>query len=156
MLKYCLEKWNKNRTYLENALREDMSLHNCDYEYLVRLVVRYILNDNVYDGTWSTDNITTIDNGEYQGTLLFVIPEETYQPNEYEYLMTYIGYGSCSVCDTLQSIQPWESRALTDEELEGFMTLCKDIVTNIIKPWNAGWRHDDRFDVVSMEDSDAN
>ena len=159
MLKYCLDKWNSNKGYLEAALREDESLCNCDYEYLVRLVVRHILNVGVeeYDFvTWNEGEITTIDNGEYQGTLLFVIPRYTYQPNEYEYLMTYVNYGSCSGCDTLQHIQPWDYGKLTDDEVKDFMTLCKDILTNIVKPWNNGWRHDDRFDVVTMEGANEN
>ena len=158
MLKYCLDKWNKNRDRLEDVLRTDWELYRCDYEYLVKLVIKHILNDEEceYGDKWDADRITTIDNGDYQGTLLFVIPNATYQPSEYEYLLTYIGYGSCSVCDYLQSIQPWEARDLTDQEVKNFMALCKDILTNIIKPWNQGWRHDDRFEVVTMEDTDAN
>lgn len=152
MLKYCLEKWNKNKDVLENKLREDTSLYNCDYGYLVNLVVEHILNVGSTDYAWSSDKITEIDNGDYQGTLLFLIPRRTYQPSEYDYLMTYIGYGSCSVCDYLQSIQPWEKRTLNDNEVKKFMSLCKDILTNMIKPYNGGWREDDRFTVVTMED----
>lgn len=153
MLKYCLEKWNKNKENLEAQLREDDELYSCDYEYLVRLVVDHILNDDPSDYTWESGEITVIDNGEYQGTLLFLIPERTYQPSEYQYLMTYIGYGSCSVCDYLQSIQPWEKRKLNDDEVKDFMGLCKDILTNIVKPYNGGWREDDRFNVVTMEEN---
>lgn len=153
MLKYCLEKWNKYKDVLETALRTDDTLYNCDYEYLVGLVTKHILNNGDNDYRWSEDNITVIDDGDYQGTLLFLIPKKTYQPSEYEYLMTYIGYGSCSVCDHLQSIQPWEKRTLNDNEVKNYMFLCKDLITNMVKPYNCGWREEERFTVVTMEET---
>lgn len=151
MLKYCLEKWNTNKNLLEAHLRRDEKVSEYSYSDLVRLVVEHILNRGSDDIQWNTERIETIDHGDYQGTLLFVIPERTYQPSEYEYLMTYIGYGSCSVCDYLQSIQPWENRPLSDKEVKDYMGLCKDILTNMTKPYNCGWREDDRFTTVTME-----
>lgn len=153
MLRYCLDKWNNNKDFLEAKLREHTTLYNCSYEDIVKLVVEHVLNNGDDDYRWSTDGITMIDDGDYQGTLLFLIPQKTYQPSEYEYLMTYIGYGSCSVCDYLQSIQPWEKRNLNDDEVKSFMGLCKDILTNMIKPYNGGWREDERFNVVTMEEN---
>ena len=91
------------------------------------------------------EKITEIDNGDYQGTLLFLIPFDTYQPFEYEYLMTFVGYGSCSGCDTLQSIQHGYHQKLTEGQVNDFMTLCKDILTNTIRPYNCGWREQEVF-----------
>lgn len=34
-----------------------------------------------------------------------------------------------------------------------FMNICKDLICNAIKPYNYGWRHDDRFDVVEEGDN---
>lgn len=167
MLKYCLDKWNENKDKLEAVLRKDKNIYECDYKYLVKLVVNVILNDDKgedeYHGycRWNSEKITEIDNGDYQGTLLFLIPQETYQPSEYEYLMTYVGYGSCSGCDTLQHIQSicWyddededdEDCALKEKAIKEYLALCKDILTNMIKPYNGGWRNDERFEVVTME-----
>ncbi|MFQ4588371.1 hypothetical protein C4V12_02400 [Clostridioides difficile] len=118
----------------------------CSYEDLVKLSVKHILNDNINeDDEWDVDNISEIDNGHYQGTLLYLIPKKTYQPNEYEYLMTYVGYGSCSDCDTLINIQDSDS----EDSIEDYMCLCKDIICNIIKPYNFGWREDDKYNVVN-------
>ena len=44
MLKYCLDKWNKNKGLLEEQLRKDTKLNSCEYSYLVKLVVDFILN----------------------------------------------------------------------------------------------------------------
>ena len=86
------------------------------------------------------------DNGDYQGTLLYIIPFDKYQPEEYEYLMTFINYGSCSACDTLLSIQDYGEEKLTDDQVKDFMKLCKDILMNTIKPYNSGWQHTDKYD----------
>lgn len=158
MLKYCYEKWNKNKGLLEAALRET-NLCDQSYSSLLGLTVKYILNDGLgkddynYDNQWDTGKITVIDNGDYQGTLLFLIPKNTYQPSEYEYLMTYIGYGSCCCCDYLQSITPWDDdEPVTDEVIKKFMSPCKDFIMNMIKPYNSGWRQDAEFEHVTMEE----
>lgn len=146
MLKYCRDKWDENKDKLETALREAENLNTCDYDTLVKMVVEYILNPSAdYSDTYDKDSITIIDNGDYQGTLLFMIPTKTYQPSEYNYLLTYVGYGSCSGCDTLQAIQGWGDKKLTDTQVKDFMILCKDLVCNIVKPYNIGWRTDDKY-----------
>lgn len=153
MIKYCLDKWNKNRERLEEVLSKDTKLNNCEYEYLVKLVVDNILNDedNGYGESWDSSEITVIDNGDYQGTQLFIIPAKTYQPSEYEYLMTYVNYGSCSGCDTLLNIQEWSDKEPpTATQLKDYMMLCKDLITNMIKPYNCGWRENKEFETVVM------
>lgn len=152
MLKYCYEKWDKNKDKLENALRNDDRIGEHSYLDLLRITVKHILNnDNApYSREWNTKRITQIDDGDYQGTLLFLIPEATYQPSEGEYLMTYIGYGSCGGCDVLQSIQPWEEGLPSEETVKNYMALCKDFITNMIKPYNHGWRQDGKFEQVTM------
>jgi hypothetical protein len=147
MLKYCLKKWNKNKGLLEERLKKDATLNSCDYTDLVKLVVDFILNphEEYEDNKWDSKHITVVDNGDYQGTLLFLIPRDTYQPGEYDYLMTYVGYGSCSGCDTLKAIQEWNDAPLTERQVKDFMTLCKDLVTNMVKPYNGGWRSEEEF-----------
>lgn len=151
MLKYCLRKWDENKKYLERQIKIDTSLNSCEYVYLVKLLVTNILNrgDNG-DLIWDVDNITVIDNGDYQGTQLFLIPLATYQPTEYEYLCTFVNYGSCPGCDTLQEIQNWSEKLLTEKQVKDFMTLCKDLLTNMIKPYNYGWRFKEEFEQCSQ------
>jgi hypothetical protein len=153
MLKYCLKQWNKNHKLLEEQIRKSAKVNTCEYSYLVELVVDFILNIDGSVGTESlyrfdTWKIVQIDHGDYQGTLLFLIPLDTYQPSENEYLMTYAGYGSCSGCDTLMSIQDYTTDPPTEQQVKYFMALCKDLVTNMIKPYNCGWRFDNEFDQV--------
>lgn len=149
MLKYCLKKWDANKGILEERLKNDRTLSKCNYKYLVQVVVESILNsDSDFREEWDANNITEVDDGQYCGTLLFLIPRDTYQPSEYEYLMTYVNYGSCCGCDTLQAIQGYGEECPTEPELKDYMALCKDIVTNMIKPYNGGWRNDEDFETV--------
>lgn len=152
MLKFCRDAWNNNKDKLEAAIREDSLMNSCGYDYLVELIVKYILNPFVKDEDrefW-IDGITVIDNGGYQGTRLYIIPRKIYQPSASDYLMTYAYYGSCSYCDTLQGIQSWELTTPTEEQVKDFMSLCKDLVCNIIKPYNYGWRKDEEFEEVAV------
>lgn len=160
MLKYCYHKWDYNKERLQEAIKNDTKINGCEYEYLVKLVTRYILNGELppefYDQEkrWDYDNITKIDNGDYQGTLLFLIPKDWYQPAEYDYLLTYVGYGSCSGCDTLLNIQEgyrYDSDLPTEKQVREYMDLCRHLVSNIVKPYNNGWRNDEMFEHIKME-----
>ncbi|MEL3959454.1 hypothetical protein NST17_20085 [Caldifermentibacillus hisashii] len=157
MLKFCIEQWNKNKDKLRKDIEDNFAeYNNASYKDLVVKVVDIIFNDedDYYGDKFDSENITEIDNGDYQGTLLYIIPQDTYQPSESEYLMTYVGYGSCSGCDTLQAIQMWsfDDEDVRDDEKEQFIKdmlgLCLNLVQNTIKPYNYGWRKDDRFTVV--------
>lgn len=157
MLKVLVEKWDKNKDRLKEAL-SDVINNGIEYEDLVRLTFSTIYNDGDESigypyNKLDCDEITKIDNGDYQGTLLFLIPFETYQPSEYEYLMTYVGYGSCSGCDTLLAIVDYDNwgRKFSETQVEKLLTLCKDILTNTIKPYNAAWRENDKFNSVEVE-----
>lgn len=165
MNKFCLEQWERNKDRLKKELETRTDLNTCEYRDLVKLVTEYILNnpeDKPYivgdfgcELNFQSDEITEIDNGEYQGTLLYLIPFDTYQPSEEEYLMTFVGYGSCSGCDTLQGIQNYcDEVNLTPSQVNDFMTLCKDIVTNMIRPYNTGWRANPIFDTVEVTEND--
>lgn len=151
MVRYCIDKWDSNKGELEAAIKSDKGLNSCSYGYLVKLVTKHILNpgaDMEYK-EWDEEKITTIDNGDYQGTQLFLIPKKTYQPGANEYLLTYQYYGSCSGCDSLQAIQDWSEDTPTDKQVKDYMTLCKDIICNMIRPYNDD--EDDKFSVIKCE-----
>ena len=157
MIKYCIEKWDKNKDLLKSALdnnkllnhvlnkNDDDPLEYLEYKDLVKLTVMFILND---ENEWDENKIKEIDDGDYQGTLLYLIPEDTYQPNSSEYLMTFVEYGSCSACDTLQTIQCYLDIRSRDKSIDDLMNLCKDLICNMIKPYNTGWRYDERFSMI--------
>ena len=159
MIKYALKKWDENKDVLRNAIQQTEKDKRCtwDYKEIVKLVCRYIFNENVSreEPMINVDGITMIDNGDYQGTLLFMLPFDAYQPAEYEYLMTYVGYGSCSGCDTLQCIQVADEDDETEKEMvDSYLGICKDLVSNTIRPYNTGWRNDMIFEPVNSSSSE--
>lgn len=88
-----------------NEIKETLAflLDTCkddiDYSDIVRIVIDAIHED---DGDPNPNALHEIDDGDYQGTLLFVIPADEWQP--YDYWHVRVGYGSCSACDTLEGI----------------------------------------------------
>lgn len=157
MIKYCLEQWEKNKVVLEKDIRKDKNLsgyygeETAGYLYLVKIVL-----NNYSEYVWDFDRIVEIDDGDYQGTLLYVIPQKTFQPSEYDYLMTYVGYGSCGGCDPLMGIKDLGYSSTkedypTEEQVKDYMVLMKDILTNMIRPYNSGWREDKDFEEVKYE-----
>ena len=101
--------------------------HPSDYEEIVKDVVS-IITDEEY-GHPDRDKIHKIDDGDYQGTLLFIIPEKTYQPNTY--WAVNVDYCSCSGCDTLEAIRDFPSDKPTESQVEDYMTLALHIVQNM-------------------------
>lgn len=154
MLKIMKDCWYRNSDKLRAELKAKFSTvdrwdFDCNYEDLVKLTFGTIYNsDSDALNELDLEKITSIDNGDYQGTIVFVIPFNTYQPSCYEYLMTYIGYGSCSYCDALQHACDVEEG---DERIASLMSICKCLINDTIKPYNHGWMHDDNFDFVEEE-----
>jgi len=140
MLKYAVWQWDNNKGELEEAIRADRTLNSCDYKHLVQLVIRHILNGknrmtDFEHEDWS-EEVHEIDDGHYRGTLIFAISLMTYQPGAHEYLFTTVDYGSCSVCDLLQSMQgPDYDIHPREEQVMDFMALCKDLVTRLVQPF---------------------
>lgn len=154
MIKIMKDRWSKNNGKLREALAERTDLNECGYKDLVKLTFQYIFNstsDELCSDALDVEHITEIDDGDYQGTLIYMIPFDTYQPSAGEYLMTFVSYGSCSGCDTLQAIQDYGEGKLTESQLNDFMSLCKDLVCETIRPYNFGWRENGAFDIVEEE-----
>ena len=72
------------------------------YGQVLEGLLRTLFPDKEY-GEPDYSRIHTIDDGDYQGTLLFIIAEVGYQPSTY--WSAVVSYGSCSGCDTLCAIQ---------------------------------------------------
>lgn len=156
MIRFCLEQWNKNNKKLEEVIRNDATINGCDYKYLFQLIVEHILNDDCTDEKkgilYDKERIVVIDDGDGQGTLLFLVPLLNGIPAEYDYLMSFVDYGSCAYCDVLESIQLSNfDDTPTEQQVKDYMKLCLDLVCNIIRPYNNGWREEEMYQTVEFE-----
>lgn len=103
------------------------------YRALVKQVIEKITADEYEYYAPDPERIHEIDDGDYQGTLLYLIAEKGYQPNTY--YAVKISYGSCSACDTLKSIQldynPWwsDKEGPQDEAIEERKQAVDDLMT---------------------------
>lgn len=102
--------------------------HPGSYAEIVKAVIEVIRTDDEYECPDPT-RIHSIDDGDYQGTLLFVVAAGGYQPSDYWYVK--VSYGSCSGCDTLQSIHSYSDEPPTETQVEEYMTLALHVVQGL-------------------------
>ena len=154
MLKYCKDKWAENENKLREVIeRTDVKeRQRWTYQDLLTLIIENVLNPGMqpehlhYKGfkpdagsPWQT-KVTEIDDGDYQGTLIFAIHMNSYQPDAHEYMFTFVEYGSCSGCDTLQGIQSEDFLANCRKmAIDDYMTLCRHMVSNFKHPFECGF-----------------
>ena len=116
----------------KDLLAATFAKHPDDYEEIVKNVISVITDADDYgDFNPDPERIHEINDGDYQGTLVYVIGAKGYQPSDYWYVK--VGYGSCSGCDTLESIKDYSDEPPTDEQLKDYMTLALHIVQGLKK-----------------------
>lgn len=125
MIKEFIERFEAGK----GALREDLEkAHPENYKELVTKVVRIIGDGSDYRQP-DPDRIHEIDDGDYQGTLVYVIGASGYQPETYWYVK--VGYGSCSGCDTLQAIEGYSCEPPDEDQVNQYMTLATHILQGL-------------------------
>lgn len=131
MIKSFIKSWEKNKDKLEEYIRTHKQVECDSYKDLVKLIFDLVINPDINvcgDGIFDTDEIDVLDHGDYQGTFIFILHRNTYQPCVDEYIYTYVEYGSCSGCDTLQSIHRYDEDEPDEQQVEDYMTLCLHLV----------------------------
>ena len=138
MVKEFVEAWDVRKGELEEYIRtHNQSEYGYSYESLVRTLFNVVINPTLSDTglfggkKYVTDEITVIDDGNYQGCLLFILHRDRYQPGPREYIWTSVYYGSCSCCDTLQGIQDnYGEMPNSEETVKDYMDLLLHLLQN--------------------------
>lgn len=124
MIDAFVKLWEEKKDLVKEYFEEK---HPANYKDIVKQVFK-VLEDSDY--SWPDSNkIHSIDDGNYQGTLVFVVPECGYQPGRY--WAVKVSYGSCSGCDTLEGIRNYTDEVPTPEQVNDYMTLALHILQNI-------------------------
>ena len=123
MIKEFVEKWNKYKNDLEEFFRNTEQEKYSSYEEIVRILFDKVINKDEEE-PFDTKNICVIDDGNYQGTQIFILHKDVYQPRIDEYVYTNTYYGSCSGCDTLLSISSYIDELPSEEQIKEYMTLA--------------------------------
>lgn len=128
MIQEIIKQWEEKKHKLESYFRTTKQSEYCNsYKQILEKIFELVI-----DG-YSADKITEIDNGDYQGTLIFLIPFDTYQPDFEDYLITNTYYGSCSGCDTLQGISSYDSNIPNEEQIKDYMMLSLHLIQRLQK-----------------------
>lgn len=133
MITEIIQKWEENKLKLEEYFKTTKQEEYQSYKAIVRKIFEICINvsDSKYDN-FNLEKLHVIDDGDYQGTKLFIIPKDTYQPSAEDYLVTDTYYGSCSGCDTLQGICSYRDEVVpNDEQLKEYMTLALHLVQKL-------------------------
>jgi hypothetical protein len=123
MIKEFVDRFMERKIVLEKLLMDE---HPNEYKDLVVMLVKVLQGEDEYDSP-DPGRVHEIDDGSYQGTLVYVIGAGGYQPDTYWY--TKVGYGSCSACDTLQGVREYSDNPQpTKEQVAQYMDLCLHMV----------------------------
>lgn len=96
-----IEKWENRKNKLKEWFEENETPSS--YKEIFEKIIELIITEDERN-KFNLEKIRVIDDGDYQGTQIFIAFLDIYQPSVEEYIMTSVYYGSCSGCDTLQSI----------------------------------------------------
>ena len=131
MIKTFVNAWDANKEDLRAYIASHGQSEYDEYGKIVRMIFDKVINpymQNIEYLKFDVDKIHEIDDGDYQGTLIYLIPCKIYQPSQWQYVTTYVDYGSCSGCDTLLGINHYESEKPTEEQVKEYMSLCLHII----------------------------
>ena len=116
MLKYCVDQWEKNKENLRQAFN-DCDIYS-DYEEFARIIIRSIFPE------WVDYDVLITKQGNYTGDVIFFISADT-EGSKNDIFLSYLRYGSCSVCDTLMRA------AESEERVEDQMRIALHFIQNM-------------------------
>lgn len=128
MLKYCVNQWEKNKENLREAF-ETCDIYS-DYDDFARLVIENIFPE------WKNYELELHYYSEYQGDVVFFISSG--DDSRHDLFLTWLGYGSCSVCDALLAT------AESEERVNDFMSLALNFIQDMTHPYPCSWT--DKYD----------
>lgn len=85
----------------EQIKEEIARLEHPSYRKLFDILVNVVRDNTTGYARLDPSRVTRIDYGDYQGTILFIVATDNYQPDTF--YCTKVDYGSCSVCDSLEA-----------------------------------------------------
>ena len=134
MINSIIEQWDLNKHNLKQHFESTDQREYWSYKKILELIFDLVIlkvdKDDV-SFTIQKENIRTIDDGEYEGTLIYIIPIDRPFIDVSDYLITDNYYGSCSWCDILLSISGCESKKPNEEQVRQYMTIALHLVQKL-------------------------
>lgn len=127
MEELIIKRWENGKENLRRWFETTPQCEYNNYSSIVSALIKKCLNYGDC-GIRISEEFEVSDHGDYQGTQIFLLHEDEYQPSAYNYYVFDNYYGSCSVCDTLLGISGYEGGLPTKEQVDEYMTLCLHMV----------------------------
>jgi len=134
MIPEFVKAWDERKHEVELAFTFK---HPDNYDAIVKEVIK-ILSETDDFAAPDPERITCIDHGYCQGTQLYIIATNEYEPATYWYVRVH--YGSCSGCDTLAAIDSdteydddFNKLPPTQGQLTDYMSLALHILQQLKK-----------------------
>ena len=74
MISSIIEQWENNKSKLENYFRTTDQYEYCAYKQIVEKLFELCITNADQHSGFNIERMTVIDDGDYQGTKLFIIP----------------------------------------------------------------------------------
>lgn len=127
MIQEFVNQWEARKSEVQAIFEKK---HPDNYKEIVKAVVSILGEPDEYFKP-DPERIHEIDDGDYQGTLVYIIGANGYQPDDYWYVK--VSYGSCSGCDTLEAIKDYCYEPPSESQVKDYMTLALHIIQGIKK-----------------------
>lgn len=126
MQKELIERWNNRKKEVKKCviqlIRETNGVFG--YKELAKIICEKVcLKYRLY----------VVDNGDYEGDLFFLFDEMWSDPKSI--LISYLTYGSCSACDTLENILTDIGSKKINQIIDGIMAIMLHIIQRIKMPF---------------------
>lgn len=126
MIEDFVKRWDENK---ENLRKNFLVSHPESYKNILERLISEVINPNQEDYMPRMADIETNTFGDWEGTQVFIIPENS--PYPHTFWVTKVYYGSCSGCDTLQMIESesnyndeGDPLPPNEKQVDGYMTLA--------------------------------
>ena len=93
MIKDVIKQWEENKHKLEEYFRTArQEEYSGSYKDILQKIIELVVTKKDDYNNYDASKITVVDDGDYQGTQIFLIPTDTYQPSIEDYLITHTYY----------------------------------------------------------------
>jgi hypothetical protein len=126
MITTFINQWETKKHLLKESFEKKEP--ECYEDIYKRLFEIVITEPIITYNNWDWSRYKCIDDGDYQGNYIFILCDDSYQPNIDNYIFTNVSYGSCSGCDTFEGIYYDYTEEEKDEKIRQYMLLALHIL----------------------------
>jgi hypothetical protein len=122
MVQEFISQWEKNKDKLKQYFS---TKHPDSYLEIVKQLFLLVISG------FNVKNLTVLDHGDFEGTQIYIIPKDIYQPCTSDYVFTHNYYGSCSGSGTLEGIRESNDNKPKEKQVRDYMQLALNLVQKL-------------------------